>query len=143
MCEVVGLLGREDFERAMIRQLGDQFIAGFRILMHAPELALFAEHNAGMMILFNLMLSGEGFPPREAVPSSVAGLARRFGVSRTHVLRLLRAAEADGLIERTGEHYDRVVLAPHLTQAVLRMFATIYLYLAHCARAARAQIAAG
>jgi DNA-binding MarR family transcriptional regulator len=142
--DVVGLLGREDFERALIRQLGDQFIAGFRILMHAPELALFAEHNAGMVILFNLMLaSTDGFPPRGPVPSSIAGLARRFGVSRTHVLRLLRAAEAEGLIKRTGEHYDRLVLPPHLTQAVFGMFATIYLYLAHCARAAKADVGVG
>jgi hypothetical protein len=137
-------LGRDDFERAMIRHMGDQFFAGFRLLMHAPGLALFAEHNAGMVILFNLMLSStDGFPPRAPVPSSIASLARRFGVSRTHVLRVLRAAEADKLIERTGEHYDRIVLRPHLVQDVLTMFATIYLYLGRCVRAARADIEVG
>lgn len=140
---VAGLLGREDFERAMIRHLGNQFFAGFRVIMHAPRLTLFAEHNAGMMILFNLMLaSPDGFPPRGPVPSSIAGLARRFGVSRTHVLRLLRAAEAEKLIARTGEHYDRIVLEPPLVEGVLIMFATIYLYLVHCARAAQAEIGA-
>jgi hypothetical protein len=127
----------------MIRHMGDQFFTGFRLLMHTPELALFAEHNAGMVILFNLMLSStDGFPPRNPVPSSIAGLARRFGVSRTHVLRVLRAAEAETLIERTGEHYDRILLKPHLVQAVLTMFATIYLYFAHCMQASKAEVGA-
>jgi DNA-binding MarR family transcriptional regulator len=142
--DVSTLLGREDFERALIRWLGDQFSAGFRILAHAPDMALFGEHNSGVVILFNLMLSGkpdDAFPPRGPVATSIAGLARRFGVSRTHVLRLLRAAESAGHIERTGEHYDGVILRPHLTQAVYDMLATVYLYLVHGICAAKAEIA--
>jgi len=137
------LLGRAEFEGPLIRWLGDQFAAGFRIIAHAPDMALFAEHNSGMVILFNLTLSGQpgdGFPPRGPVTTSIAGLARRFGVSRTHVLRLLRAAESAGHIQRVGDHYDRIVLQPHLIQAMFDMLATIYLYLAHAIRAARTQM---
>ncbi len=136
------LLPRDAFERALVRWMGDQFVGGFRLLTYAQDAALFAEHNAGMMILFNLMLAApEGsVPPRAPVATSIAGLARRFGVSRTHVLRVLRAAETAGCIARTGEHYDRIVLQPHLAEAVLNLFATIYLYLAHGVRAARAEV---
>ena len=72
--------------------------------------------------------------------TSVAGLARRFKVSRTHVLRVLRAAERQGHIKRVGAHYDHIVLNPHLTQAVLNMLATMFLYVAQAARAGQAAV---
>jgi DNA-binding MarR family transcriptional regulator len=139
---VSNLLGNGAFERALMRWFGDRFFEGQRLLVHAPELMLFAEHNAGVVILFNLMLSDPSgtFPPRGPVQTSVAGLARRFKVSRTHVLRLLRAAERQGHIKRTGEHYDRLILNPHLTQAALNLFATMYPFLAMGVAAAKAKV---
>lgn len=130
------------FEHALVRWFGDRFVEGHRMLVHAPELFLFAEHNAGMVILFNLVLSGapgDTFPPRGPVQTSVAGLARRFKVSRTHVLRLLRAAERQGHIKRTADHYDGVILQPHITQGVMDLFATLYLFLDQGVRAANAK----
>src|SRR6185369_12231895 len=112
---VAGRLSDQNFERALVRWFGERFMEGHRMLVHSPELALFAEHNAGMVILFHLMLSGapgDAFPPRAPVTTSVAGLARRFKVSRTHVLRLLRAAERQGHIKRTADHYDGVIVQP-------------------------------
>jgi DNA-binding MarR family transcriptional regulator len=138
---VADLLGHDAFERALMRWFGDRFVEGHRMLVHAQDLSLFAEHNAGVVILFYLLLSGapgDAFPPRGPVPTSVAGLARRFKVSRTHVLRLLRAAERDGHIKRTAEHYDGVILQPHLTQAALDLFATMYLFITGGVRAAKA-----
>jgi DNA-binding Lrp family transcriptional regulator len=76
------------------------------------------------------------------VKTSVAGLARRFKVSRTHVLRLLRAAEREGHIKRTGDHYDAIVLQPHLAGAALNLFATMYLFLDRGVRAAKASVPA-
>ena len=130
------------FERALVRWFGERFMQGHRMLVHAPDLFLFAEHNAGMVILFNLLLSGapgDAFPPRGPVQTSVAGLARRFKVSRTHVLRVLRAAERQGHIKRTADHYDGVILQPHLTQGVMDLFATLYLFFEHGVNAANAK----
>jgi DNA-binding MarR family transcriptional regulator len=139
---VSNLIGNDAFERTLIRWFGDRFVDGHRMLVHSPELMLFAEHNAGVVILFNLMLSDSSgtFPPSGPVQTSVAGLARRFKVSRTHVLRLLRAAERQGHIKRTGEHYDRIILNPHLMQATLNLFATMYLFLAMGVAAAKAKV---
>jgi hypothetical protein len=140
---ISNLLGNDAFEREIVRWFGDRFVEGFRFVMHCPELAMFAEHNAGMVILFSLMLpdnpSGT-FPPDAPVTTSVAGLARRFKVSRTHVLRLLRAAEREGHIKRVGEHYDRIILQPHLIQGALNLFATMFLFVAGGAQAAKDKV---
>jgi hypothetical protein len=49
---------------------------------------LFADRNAGMMILFSLVESGapgDTVPPRQPVKLSLSSASRRFGVSRAHV----------------------------------------------------------
>ena len=114
------------------------------MLGHAPDLLLFAERSAGMMILFSLLLAHESegsFPPTRPVSISITGLARRFGVSRAHVLRLLRDAEHAGFLRRVGAGKDSIELQPKLTQAALDMFATMFLYLANCARTAMTEMA--
>jgi hypothetical protein len=131
-------LDDRDFKRALIVALAERFIAGFRFVTHAPQLGLFGERNAGLLICSYLIAAGEAddtVPPTRPVPVSIAALARRFAVSRPHVLKLIRDAEAAGLIARSG---DRIEIKPALADGAQNFFATLYLCYADCAREALA-----
>jgi hypothetical protein len=126
----------EIFVKAFVVSLVEKFVAGLRVLDHAPELEMFAERNAGMVILFSLALAGPAdgpFPPIAPVPLSINALATTFSVSRKHVLTLLRDAEAQGLLARGGDANDRITILPPALDAVENLFATMFLYLAQCA----------
>nr|WP_316225263.1 hypothetical protein [Bradyrhizobium sp. SZCCHNS3052] len=121
------------FVKSFVLELGRRFIAGVRILDGAPELEPFAERTAGMVILFSLA-QGAGpdqpFPPDGPVPFSINGLATRFSVSRKHVLTLLRDAEEKRLLIRST---DAITILPLGREAIERMLATMFLYMAECA----------
>lgn len=137
-------LGQDAFLAALTRAIVDEFRAGMRALTATPALRPFAEHNAGIMILSSLALAGTGddeMPPVQPVPLSISELARRFSVSRTHVLRLLREAAAHGLITRSGGTRETITLEPALSQALRQAVALLFLFFAHCARSARAAAA--
>jgi DNA-binding transcriptional regulator LsrR (DeoR family) len=70
---------------------------------------------------------------------SISELARRFSVSRAHVLRLLRDAAAHGLIERGTGAEDTITFTPALADALRQSVALLFLFFAHCARAALAE----
>ena len=136
-------LAGDDFLGAVVRRGMDQYRTGVRLLHFAPELKLFAERNAGLMILFSLVIAAgpdDAMPPTRPVRVSISELARRFLVSRVHVGRLLRDAEAEGLIERSGSAPDAITLLPPLTRALRQSTALVFLFFAHCARAAMADI---
>jgi DNA-binding MarR family transcriptional regulator len=123
----------------LVIAMAKRFRSGFRFVTHAPDLGLFGERNAGMLILASLLTAGEAgdsMPPQRAVPISISALARRFKVSRPHVLKLMRDAATDGLIERTGQDGDRAIIRPRLAEAAQNFFATMYLFFADCAREA-------
>ena len=93
------------------------------------------------MILFSLLLAGQDddtVPPRRPVPISISALANRFGISRVHVRTVLRDAETQGLIERTGKDGSQVLFRPGLAAAVETYFAAMFLFTAHCALQAAA-----
>ncbi len=120
--------------KPFVTAMGERFLAGFRVATHAPSLGLFSERNGGMMIFASLMTAGgedDTMPPTRPVPISISALARRFAVSRTHVLKLIQDAEADGTIRRQG---DRIVITPQFADATRTFFATMYLFFADCAR---------
>ena len=128
-------LADPDFVRAFVVALGRRFVAGLRVLDSAPELGSLAERNAGIVILFSLVLGGDDngpFPPREPVPLSINALAKRFSVSRKHVLTLLRDAERQGLLLRCGPADSEIVLLSPVRDAIEAMLATMFLYLAQC-----------
>ena len=131
-----GALGDEIFVGAFVISLVEKFIAGFRVLDHAPALEMFAERNAGVVILFSLALAGPAdgpFPPTAPVPLSINALATMFSVSRKHVLTLLRDAEAQGLLARGGPVKDEITLLPRAREGLEMLFATMFLFLAQCA----------
>jgi hypothetical protein len=134
------------FVQAFVIALGRRFVAGLRILDHAPGLELLAERNAAIVMLFSLALAGPAhgpFPPHAAVPLSINALATRFSVSRKHVLTLLRDAETQGLLARGGAVNNEVTLLPRGRDALEVLFATMFLYLAQCADEALMMTGAG
>jgi hypothetical protein len=135
-------LAREGFIAALAHNVVDRFRTGIRTLAVTPELKPFAEHNAGIMILSSLALAGganDSMPPSAPVHLSISELARRFSVSRAHVLRLLRGAAAHGLIERGTGGQETITFTPALSDALRQSVALLFLFYAHCARAALAE----
>jgi DNA-binding GntR family transcriptional regulator len=93
------------------------------------------------MILFSMMLAGEAadtIPPTRPIALSISAMAGRFGVSRVHVRTLLRDAETARLIART-EDSSRIMIRPELANAARIFFASMILFVAHCAVEARAE----
>jgi hypothetical protein len=74
-----------------------------------PLRQIFIARDGGMRILQHLMLSQQPGRARllEAAPLSRADLARRYGVSRTHVNRLLAEAEAAGALRLDETNHVR------------------------------------
>lgn len=121
------------------REIGRQF-RHRRLIEGAPELASLVENKAGLVLLFTLMLGDDGdgdFSTQRPIPVSVSALAHKFTVSRKHVLTVLREAESQGFLRRTG---DRVVLQPKLLRAVKNLVTEAFMLLSHSARAARREI---
>jgi hypothetical protein len=132
-------LDRDDFFAALVCTLVDHYRTGLRALWFAPELTPFAERNAGLVILFSLAVADaadDTMPPTNPVRISISELARRFSVSRAHVLRLLRAAKTQGLIERSEDAHETVTFLPPLSRALQNCVAVMFLFFAHCARTA-------
>jgi hypothetical protein len=99
--------------------------------------SLFAERNGGSLILAHIAASagpGDSVPPRRPVPLSIAALARQFRVSRSHILRLLRDAEKEKLLQR---HPDgSITLDEKLREAMLYYQAVNFMGHAACAHVA-------
>jgi hypothetical protein len=95
--------------------------------------------SAGMMVMYQLISdadTGGAFPPQGELRVSIAALARRYEVSRSHVLTILRDAESFRLIRRLDENRWR--LEPALAEAFRILYAVLYLGIIQSARAARA-----
>ncbi|MEI9991727.1 MAG: hypothetical protein WDM86_17015 [Rhizomicrobium sp.] len=95
-------------------------------------LHLFATRDLGTAILHEIALSGaedDAYPPKGPVRMAVAPLARKFGVSRSHVLRLLRDAEKQKLLRRDADemtgHFEE-----KLREALLLFHASVFLSIA-------------
>lgn len=81
---------------AFIQQMGEDFLASVsRPDPHLGDFLTVAARSYGCIIMYAVALAPE-------VPQ-VAPLARRFGVSRSHVLRIFRHMESLGYLETRGE----------------------------------------
>jgi DNA-binding MarR family transcriptional regulator len=101
----------------------DLFALGAKILAQNPIMMLFQGRDAGVMILIKMIeLAGEkrGDGPLKI---SYADLGGRFGVSRTHVRKLLVAAEEMDLVRLTKSGGQFVELLPPVLQAFDRLVA--------------------
>jgi DNA-binding MarR family transcriptional regulator len=130
-------LDDQDFIAEMARVFGETFRAGLRMLNYAPELFPLADRNAGMVTLMSLLLArepGDGIPPTRPVTVSISDLSKRFGVSRPHILKLLRDAEAAGFIRLDSAESQRIAVLPSLSEGLQNFVAAVLLTLVHCVR---------
>ncbi len=84
-------------------------------LVHAvPDMMMFFEHAGGFMVIAALLQAAlaTGDASHAAVP--YADVGERFGLSRTHVRRLLAEAEAAGLVKLHARGGHRVEILPRL-----------------------------
>jgi DNA-binding MarR family transcriptional regulator len=125
----IGALRRADVLQAFMRNFGHHFCSGVRMFPRDADLTRFARRNAGLTLLFALLLArGHGCASNEAVPItiSVTELARQCAVSRPQVLRLLDDAAKGGLIERSEADRLTFTVLPELPQSIQRLFARIF-----------------
>jgi len=101
----------------------DLFALGAQILTGNPVMMLFQGRDAGVMILIKMIQLAKGQGGAVPLKISYSDLGRRFGVSRTHVRKLLEAAEELDLVvlTRGGGHF--VEMKPQLLAAFDRLVA--------------------
>jgi hypothetical protein len=109
---------------------------GQRVFDATPKLDAIADREAGMCILFSVML-------RDAAGETIAiaPLAREFSVSRAHIRSILQAAEALGLLARSGTRGD-YRLEPEFKAMVGRFMAALFQHHIHTIDRALAACAA-
>lgn len=117
----------ESFLAAFIHELVLRFRSGLRPLQWAPQLAVFAERDAGMMMALSLLAAhppdGTEGESHGAEDMSIARIAGRYSVSRAHVLGVLRHAEDTGLLRRTAG--NRITVTPRLVDSFHDFFAGV------------------
>ena len=98
-----GAVMRRDpaFRRALRRVTMGFFAHGAQILASNPDMMLFHARDAGILILFKLAQLAGG-PDGGAVTLDYKEIGARFGVSRTHVQKVLQDAAQAGLIAVSG-----------------------------------------
>ncbi len=101
----------------------DLFALGAQILAGNPIMMLFQGRDAGIMILIKMIQMGGGQGGAEPLKFSYSDLSDRFGVSRTHVRKLLTEAEQMKLVRLTKAGGRFVELMPPLLQAFDRLLA--------------------
>jgi hypothetical protein len=130
-----------DFTGRFVCRYCGHLLAGLRLIDGIPHMRLFIERNGGIVVLCSLLLSGEPddvYPPALPVRVSTSALARRLGVSRAHIRRLLQDAEKQGLLERLDG--DRVRLLPPIRQGASDLMARQFLVASDCAQGAFADL---
>jgi biotin operon repressor len=128
----LAMLGSDAFIGSFAHVLVSTYRRGFRMVAFVPELRSIAERDAGLTMLFSLLVADAA-----GQPVSIAALARRFAVSRAHVLMVLREAQQAGLVVPTGPR-GGYRAAPTLATALRRFFATLFLVQRHGIRSVSA-----
>ena len=118
-------LRRDPQFHLLFRRTGAPFMPlGAKLLTSVPDMLLFLQHAGGFMVLAALLQAAiaTGDQAHAAVPYSDIG--DRFGISRTHVRRLLTDAEAAGLVRLHARGGRRVELLPRVWASHDRGMAT-------------------
>jgi hypothetical protein len=119
------LLRRDPQFHERFRRASVSFLAiGAKAMVAVPEMTLFLQHAGGYMVVAALLQAAmaTGDAAHAAVPYAHVG--DRFGISRTHVRRLLTNAEAAGLVRLHARGGRGVELLPRLWAAHDRGMAT-------------------
>lgn len=136
-------IGSDDgaFYPQFVLALGRVFLAGYRIVHAAPELQKMIDRDAGLPLMMCVLLASPDYAalvPEEMRPTGVAGLARRFDVTRTHVRSVLRDAESAGFLIRHDDTTP-VTALPKLIDSMENFFASGLAMSELCARFALTQ----
>jgi hypothetical protein len=99
----------------------DLFALGAKILASNPIMMLFQGRDAGVMILIKMIAMAKAQGGAAPLEISYSDLGGRFGVSRTHVRKLLVAAQEMDLVRLTKGHV--VEMQPQLLAAFDRLVA--------------------
>ncbi|MFG1422283.1 hypothetical protein [Roseixanthobacter liquoris] len=133
------------FFGALVRQLGRRYLAGIRLLEAAPALALFADRDGGLMMAFFLAMAAsdaQAAGSEAPVAVSISALARGCHVSRAHILKLAREAEAEGLLRRLPGPDGGIAATSALHAGIEDFFAAAFSVLMSSGRDALAEIEA-
>jgi hypothetical protein len=125
-----------DFIGRFYREAGTLFMSGVRVMDAVPDIRLFSGRDAGYMILLRLWLSDPdcAFPPRGPMALPYEEVARTFGVSRSHVRRLMEAAAAQGLVRLLADDGRAIEVLPPLVALFAECLALQLAKIAQCAR---------
>jgi DNA-binding MarR family transcriptional regulator len=126
-----------EFFRAFMVRFGRGILVGLQT-KPARVITHFAEPNAGLIILWDILSSaqeGDCYPPRGPLKMSVTELSQKYGVSRSHVFRLLRDAEKLGLLKRNADEQTGTI-TDVLARDVAEFQVAVFLGLAACCQAA-------
>jgi hypothetical protein len=128
--DAAAALDCEHILAAFSEVFGGYFCAGMRMFKLGAGLSPFAQHNAALAILFCLLVASEknraaGSPA--TVRIAIAELARRFGVSRPQVVRVLDKAVEASLVERSGPDGLQITVLPRLRSATRDFYVTAFL----------------
>jgi hypothetical protein len=102
-------------------------LGGWKLLEPFPEVEHFVSRDGGWMLLLSCVCEslrlGEG---REIAPVAVNlhEFGARFGVSRSHLRRLLESAHGTGLLEAAPQNGARILLSSRLVASFLGCMAS-------------------
>ena len=111
-----------------MREIGAQtLLAGWRILDPFPEVGHFVYSDGGWMLL--LTCAADALRPSDGaaiapVTLDLKTFGARFGVSRTHLRRLLETAHVAGLLDAPPRNGQDIRLAPRLVASYLACMAS-------------------
>lgn len=103
-----------EFQAAYRRACVPFMPLGAQLLASMPDMMLFFDRAAGYMVIAALLQSASAGPDHLHAAVSYADVGDRFGVSRTHVRKLLVAAEAAGLVKLRARGGHWVEILPRL-----------------------------
>ena len=109
------IMRRDPDFQALHRNESVPFLSlGAKLILAVPDMTLFLERAGGYMVIAALLRTAMDQPddPHAAIPYGEVG--DRFGVSRTHVRKLLNAAEERGLVKLHARGGHRVEILPRL-----------------------------
>jgi hypothetical protein len=144
--DAIAALQREDVLAAFFLLFGGYFCAGMRMFKLGSGLTSFAQRNAALAILLSLLVASERngrTGPPVAVRISIAELARRFGVSRPQVVRVLDEAVEASLVDRSAPDGLEITVLPRLRSVTEDFYVTAFLLCDYYMQIALAQVGRG
>jgi hypothetical protein len=109
------VMRRDPHFQAVHRRVSVRFMGlGARLLLSASDMMLFFNHAAGYPVIAALLQAAMATTDHRQAAVPYGEVGDRFGVSRTHVRKLLVAAEQAGLVRLHARGGHRVEILPRL-----------------------------